>query len=660
MSSYYGGEIVNFKFIFSSDGDFYDPISIDPNWTTRNGDATPYYGSGQNDILIYLIRGEAGGGGIADGPFSYNAQSATPDYGVSIYSQFDTNEDIRIQLEDHYITRESEGIYDFSYKIPEKLFPGKYTLVLETNVNETREIRELSFFVKDSINSGPILVQEKKIIDNIAYLTTVKPHNLKAGEIITISEVDNIIDGVHTVHSIANANTVCVYIENPDIDKTNVIPTGMIFRDKSSSPVVVASQPNVFGSASSTAVFQALQPFATNSVLLIGHADSSTLQINQLKRIQSIKDAIDTLNGNTKSPLLRAVIDCYNAGCQDIFIMISAPMSEYVEDPTLLNQTMSSLVSTKSATPSNLNFYEKYHERLEDTYEIAKVLDFIDIVVPVGVSFVRCGTVNFVRQLADFCSTFYKDSSTMVIGIVGSRTNGMNSQDIETMSNKDFVNNLLKDENGNAAEEKDIDGNILDIGRHIMLYYGEATFNYPNMGLTYTSSIASAIAGQLSNWPVYLGLNRKVLKGAHSAFGVPLTSFQVAKLHNNKINTLIKSNRSRRAIPFQVLISEDKTLAKDGSSLANIPQVRLMAMIMNEILSIASSVTGKFAYDTVRERTEGMFRTLKNLSPSIVKDYRFEMYADKKERGKVYIEVDIISPNSLKKISFGIVAGPGA
>jgi hypothetical protein len=139
-----------------------------------------------------------------------------------------------------------------------------------------------------------------------------------------------------------------------------------------------------------------------------------------------------------------------------------------------------------------------------------------------------------------------------------------------------------------------------------------------------------------------------------------LTSFQVAKLHNNKINTLIKSNRSRRAIPFQVLISEDKTLAKDGSSLANIPQVRLMAMIMNEILSIASSVTGKFAYDTVRERTEGMFRTLKNLSPSIVKDYRFEMYADKKERGKVYIEVDIISPNSLKKISFGIVAGPGA
>jgi hypothetical protein len=144
MSSYYGGEIVNFKFIFSSDGDFYDPIS-------RNGDATPYYGSGQNDILIYLIRGEAGGGGIADGPFSYNAQSATPDYGVSIYSQFDTNEDIRIQLEDHYITRESEGIYDFSYKIPEKLFPGKYTLVLETNVNETREIRELSFFVKDSM-----------------------------------------------------------------------------------------------------------------------------------------------------------------------------------------------------------------------------------------------------------------------------------------------------------------------------------------------------------------------------------------------------------------------------------------------------------------------------------------------------------------------------
>jgi hypothetical protein len=62
MSTYFNGEIVNFKFIFSLDSDFYDPITIDPNWSTRNGDATPYYGSGQNDILIYINKGDAGGG----------------------------------------------------------------------------------------------------------------------------------------------------------------------------------------------------------------------------------------------------------------------------------------------------------------------------------------------------------------------------------------------------------------------------------------------------------------------------------------------------------------------------------------------------------------------------------------------------------------------
>ena len=180
------------------------------------------------------------------------------------------------------------------------------------------------------------------------------------------------------------------------------------------------------------------------------------------------------------------------------------------------------------------------------------------------------------------------------------------------------------------------------------------------MGLTYTSNVAPSLAGQLSNWPVYLGMNRKVLKGAYSSYGIELTSLQVAKLHNSKVNCLIKSNRSRRALPYQVLVSDDKTLAKNGSSFANIPQVRLVAMIMNEILSIVQSNTGKFAYDTIREKTRGMFETLKNSSPSILRDYRFEMFADKKQRGKVYMEIDLLSSHSLKKISFGILTGPGA
>jgi hypothetical protein len=660
MSNYKNGETVTFKFIFSANADFYDPIVIDQNWNTRDGSATPYYGSGQNDILIYVLKGENGGGGVADGPFSYNTQSSTPDYGIPIQQQFQANQDIKNKLEYSYITRESEGVYNFVYKIPDSLFPGKYTVVLETNVEDSREIRELNFYVKDSRASGLAYINSKLVANNLAIFTTTSTHGLKVGEIISISGVDNYSDGVDTVSEVLSTTSFAIATTEEDSDKRSINPTAIILKDKSADPVIVASQPFVAGGGTVSPIFRPLQPFATNSVLLIGHGDSNTLQINQLKRIQSIQDAINTLNGNTRSPLLRAVIDCYNAGCDDIYIMISAPMSEYVDDFLKVNTVMPAFLSTQGATPATLTFYEKYYERLNVTYEIAQTFDFIDIVVPVSTSFIRTNNVNFVRQLVNFCKTFYTESSTMVYGIIGSRTNGANAADVATISDPSFLSNLLKDEEGNNPTEVDVDGNVLDVGKHAVLVYGEAVFTYPNMGLTYTSNVASTVAGQLSNWPVYLGLNRKVLKGAYSSYGIELNSLQVAKLHNSKVNCLIKSNRSRRALPFQVLISDDKTLAKNGSSFANIPQVRLVAMVMNEILSIVQSNTGKFAYDTIKEKTIGMFEVLKNSSPSILRDYRFEMYADKKERGKVYMEIDLISSHALKKISFGILAGPGA
>ena len=140
-------------------------------------------------------------GGVADGPFSYNAQSATPDYGLAIATQFNINPDTKNQLQYNYITRDSEGIYTFVYKIPENLFPGKYTVVLETSISETREIRELIFYVKDKATSGPIKIIEKEIFENIGFLSSAEPHSLKVEEIVNISGVDNYFDGVKTVRS---------------------------------------------------------------------------------------------------------------------------------------------------------------------------------------------------------------------------------------------------------------------------------------------------------------------------------------------------------------------------------------------------------------------------------------------------------------------------
>jgi len=658
MSLYTHGETVTFKFIFNSNADFYDPITIDPNWQTRNSTATPYYGVNINDIFITIVRGEYGSGGVVGGPYSYNAQSYTPDYGVPITTQFLTNADVKTALENNYITRESEGVYSFVYKIPEKLFPGKYTVVLETFVDGTREIRELTFQVRDANSLPQVYITDKQVLNNVVTFTTSANHNLKKLETITISGVDPVLDGLYEIQKIVADNKFNVSKITTDMQETKVNPYGLVLKEKSYFPVDVTNQAQFSNSSQVNAIYRTLQPFQTNSVLLIGHADSNTLGINEIKRINSLQEAVDTFNANRNSPLLRAVFDCHAAGCTDIYVMISAPMFEYVEDQTQTNQTMPHLLSSKSATPTNLNFYQKYYERLEVTYSLAKIFDFIDIVVPVGVSFIRNSGVKFVRQLADFCSQMYVDSSSMTIGIIGSRTVGINPEDITAISDPLFLENILKDENGNDPEYSDLDGNVLDIGRHVMLFYGEAIFSYPQLSMNYTNSVSAAVAGQLSNWPVYQGMNRQILKGADAILGSTISSIDAIKMDNSKVNTLIKSNRSRRGVPFQVFISNDRTLAKDGSAFANIPQVRLAAMVINQAIALADSAMGKFSYDIIKEKMTAMFDMLKSSNPSIIRDYRFEMFADKKVKGKIYLEIDLISSHALKRINFNLLAGP--
>jgi len=660
MSIYSSGDVVTFKFIFNLDGYFYDPVKIYPNWESINTSATPYYGLGVSDITVSVVRGHAGNGPIISGPYSYGAQSATPDYAVSIIQQINSNSVLKQILSNNYIKRESKGIYNFVYKIPENIFDGKYTVILNALVNGVREVRELYFQIVSRNNQKPIYIEYKQIENNTCTLTTVDNNNLSSGEIITLSEVDSSIDGVYEIKNIKSSKSFTIEVLADDMPLTVLIPTGRLLRHKSNSPVVVDSNPSLSVSSQVNAIFKTLEPFKTNSVLLIGHADSAYLELNELKRISSIKEAMDLLGGNKESPLLKAVINCNSAGCKDIYIMIAAPMSEYVENSQELNSPIAGFLSENSATPTTLTFYEKYYERLKKSYDTAKEFDFIDIVVPVDASFIRCGNVNFVRQLSDFCEYIYKNSSTIVIGIIGSRTGGMNNEDAETMSASNYYKNFLLDSNQNTPNYKDeTDGNTLDAGRHIMLFYGEAVYNYPLIGLSYSSSVASSVAGQLSETPVYKGLNRKRLIGAYSPHGVSFSSLQIAKIHNNKINTLIKSGRSRRNVPYQVLLSDDRTLASNGSSMSNIPQVRLAAMITNEINAICDSATGKFSYDIIKEKIQQMLNSLKISTPSILRDYRFEMYADKQQRGKVYVEIDLISSHAIKKISLNILAGPG-
>jgi hypothetical protein len=106
------------------------------------------------------------------------------------------------------------------------------------------------------------------------------------------------------------------------------------------------------------------------SILLIGHADG--LELNNPVKINSVQNAIDLLSGNKNSPLLRGVLDAYGAVARNIFICAAAPMSEYISSGEDRNKSYAVFNGQTLKT-----FYEKYYERLIETYNIIKQLDYI-------------------------------------------------------------------------------------------------------------------------------------------------------------------------------------------------------------------------------------------------------------------------------------------
>ena len=212
-----------------------------------------------------------------------------------------------------------------------------------------------------------------------------------------------------------------------------------------------------------------------------------------------------------------------------------------------------------------------------NAYEIIKGYELIDIIVPLETSILATGGIDFIRQLAAYCYTFNDLTGFVQLGIIGSRNNGMTDADVLTLES----NSIFKDK---LTTYHEINGEIeADIGRYIVPIYGEATFNHKGFNRSYTSSVAAAFAGSLSSNPVYQGMIRKRLPGIYSAYGVSLSKESLVKLDNLGINTIYRNRKAIRGNPYEVCVSNDYTMANAKSSFIKIPQIRLVAMIINEI-----------------------------------------------------------------------------
>jgi hypothetical protein len=449
---------------------------------------------------------------------------------------------------------------------------------------------------------------------------------------------ENIFPGIYTVVAKTVKDSIDLIIESRfEVKEDQYEPLPTVPLGNRSS--VVTYRPS----------YQDINQSNTSSILLIGHADN--IKLNNPIKIKSIQSAVDLLGADATSPLLRGVFDAYNAGARDIFICASAPMSEYVSNFSDRNVAYDYLGSTY-ATPTSKTFYERYYDRLDTTYSIIKELDFIDVVVPLETSFIRTGSVDFLTQLVNYCRDFHNYTGYVQIGIIGTRSEGISSSDVDLMeSNSNIKNKYTTYSTGtnNVSSDK---------GRYVIPIYGEATFSHTIQQMTYVSSVAAAYAGLFVSSPMSMSLIRKRLPGALSLFGDNLSSTYINKLDTLGINTIFRGNKARRGNPFEVYVTNDYTLANKNSVFSKAPQMRLVSLVASEVKGYGYDSIGKFGYDKVVSSVSALLELLKS-SKTIV-DYDFKAKPSETTRGVIYLYINMISSLGLKTVNLSLAAGPGA
>lgn len=383
------------------------------------------------------------------------------------------------------------------------------------------------------------------------------------------------------------------------------------------------------------------------SILLIGHADG--LELNNPVKINSVQNAIDLLSGNKNSPLLRGVLDAYGAGARNIFICAAAPMSEYVLNVEDRNKAYAVFNGQTLKT-----FYEKYYERLIETYNIIKQLDYIDVIVPLEASIIKTGGVDFLSQLVHYCNDFHNETGYVQIGVIGSRGNGISASDIELIQNSKYLRYKYTTFINTTSSTQIAS----DIGRYVVPVYGEAVFSHLQIDNTYTASVAAAVAGMIVQSQLNMGLTRKRIPGALSLYGVDLNSTQLNILDSMGINTIYRGTKARRGNVYEVYLTSDYTLSNINSVFSKLPQMRLTSYVASQVKAYGYDYIGKFGYDKVVTSVTNMLSTLKK-NGSIV-DYEFKAEQSEQEQGLLILNINLTSSLGLKRINLSLSAGPAA
>jgi hypothetical protein len=477
-----------------------------------------------------------------------------------------------------------------------------------------------SYLNQDTTPSGPALIER-----------------VGSGEYrFTYSVSEDYLDGVYTV--------VCQ--TSDPIQEIRLLSKFQVKnKPVSLKPINISSASSAISNFKS--LYQSMGRGTTSTILLIGHSDN--IPLNNPVFARTAQDAINALGADIDSPLLRGFLDAYGAGARDIVVMAAAPMSEYVTRYEDRNQKL--LFLDDSSTPSGKTFYERYYERLQISYDAIKELDFIDIVVPLEVSFLKSGDVDFATQLAQYCYDFHNSTGFVQLGVIGTRSGGIRSEDVDLIYQSDLFNNKLTSYNSLGSISS-------DIGRFIVPVYGEVTMKHSTIASSYTSSLSPVVAGMISSSPLNISMIRKRIPGALSINSASLNQSQYEKLDSVGINFAYRGPKSKRNAPYEVYLSNEYTLARSDSVYSKLAQMRLVTNCVNEVKVFAEDAVGKFSYDKVVEKVVNLLNFYKE--NNIVIDYAFDVQVIGNMEKSLIFNINLISSLGLKSVNFSVAAGPRA
>lgn len=396
----------------------------------------------------------------------------------------------------------------------------------------------------------------------------------------------------------------------------------------------ILDAPRVYGVMMESPLYRTLGMGETDRLFLIGHADG--LPLNSPYQVNNMQEAVNLLGAHSESPLVRALLEAYNAGARDIWLVAAAPEGEYV--PWDMNDPEVRFVERSEW--GGQNFYERYFERLEVTYELLKEYDLPEIIVPVEAPFFETRGVDFLQQLLDHCQTAYELTSAPRVGIIGTRIGNYDAAKIQ-----ELINELPEDADFGAA------------GKFVMIVHGEATFRLPQMPTSHIAPVATVAAAQLSNAPMNSGLTYKLLKAVQVPYGRQLTKDEYRALSAHRINPLIRTGRGRRGTQYQSVLATDNTLATNGSDYWSIVQMRLVSKVIQRVRTLGNHSLGTIGFLQFKSDVNDYLRLLTMRNE--IRDYSLLIERDARDIYKANVDVGLTPYFGVREIAFQVQVGPG-